>query len=539
MTPSPLRRLLSAERRRQRGRLLLAALCAAGVTSASVLLIGLSGWFLAGAWLAGLAGAATATAFNVLLPSAGIRLLAILRTGGRYGERLWAHDAALGALSRVRPVLYAAVAAGPVEQALALPAGDAAARMVQDVGDLETALVQRSSRWAAGAALVAGLALLLLAGPMAALAIAMVLGATVAAAWALARRADARGRIVPAANGALKQDLAALLAAGPELRAYGLEDWAADQVAARSGTLIAAQQAATVAGSWFDGLIAMASGVAAMAVFVAAWDAPLPIVAMAALGAAVTVDGVGAALRTLPQRGRQRAAEARLNAMLMSPPAPPSAAIPAWPPAIELHGVQLAPGTIAGLTGPSGCGKTTLLEQLAGLRAVGGGLLTLGGVDRAGVGSNAARRCFALAPQDAALLAGTVRDNLLLASPGASDAELWEALHDAVLDARVGRLQHGLDTWIGDNGARLSGGERRRLVLARAYLRPAPWLLLDEPTEGLDAMTEATVVSRLQTRLLRSGQGAIIVSHRPAPLTLCNVMVAVDGTVTEAEELIA
>ena len=539
MTPSPLRRLLSAERRRQRGRLLLAALCAAGVTSASVLLIGLSGWFLAGAWLAGLAGAATATAFNVLLPSAGIRLLAILRTGGRYGERLWAHDAALGALSRVRPALYAAVAAGPVEQALALPAGDAAARMVQDVGDLETALVQRSSRWAAGAALVAGLALLLLAGPMAALAIAMVLGATVAAAWALARRADARGRIVPAANGALKQDLAALLAAGPELRAYGLEDWVADQVAARSGTLIAAQQDATVAGSWFDGLIAMASGVAAMAVFVAAWDAPLPIVAMAALGAAVTVDGVGAALRTLPQRGRQRAAEARLNAMLMSPPAPPSAAIPAWPPEIELHGVRLAPGTIAGLTGPSGCGKTTLLEQLAGLRAVGEGLLTLGGIDRAGVGSNAARRCFALAPQDAALLAGTVRDNLLLASPGASDAELWEALHDAVLDARVGRLQHGLDTWIGDNGARLSGGERRRLVLARAYLRPAPWLLLDEPTEGLDAMTEATVVSRLQTRLLRSGQGAIIVSHRPAPLTLCNVMVAVDRTVTEAEELIA
>ncbi|MDO9249371.1 MAG: ATP-binding cassette domain-containing protein, partial [Phenylobacterium sp.] len=98
---------------------------------------------------------------------------------------------------------------------------------------------------------------------------------------------------------------------------------------------------------------------------------------------------------------------------------------------------------------------------------------------------------------------------------------LWDALADAQLDARVRRMPHGLQTWIGDGGEVLSGGERRRLSLARALLRPAPWLLLDEPTEGLDVATEAALVAALDRRLTRTGQGLVVVSHRPAPLTLC------------------
>ena len=131
------------------------------------------------------------------------------------------------------------------------------------------------------------------------------------------------------------------------------------------------------------------------------------------------------------------------------------------------------------------------------------------------------RPAFAHAPQDAALIAGTVRANLALAGVHPDDA-LWEALADAALDARVRALPQGLDTWIGENGERLSGGERRRLSLARAVLRDAPWLLLDEPTEGLDAATEALVVQRLDARLKRTGQGLVLVSHRPAPRALCD-----------------
>jgi ATP-binding cassette subfamily C protein CydC len=132
------------------------------------------------------------------------------------------------------------------------------------------------------------------------------------------------------------------------------------------------------------------------------------------------------------------------------------------------------------------------------------------------------RAAFAHAPQDAAMIAGTVRANLALADAQPDDA-IWEALADAALEARVRALPQGLDTWIGENGERLSGGERRRLSLARALLRDAPWLLLDEPTEGLDAATEALVVERLDARLKRTGQGLILVSHRPAPRALCDL----------------
>ena len=112
----PLRRILGAECRRQRPRLLLAGLLAALVAAASVTLLGLSGWFITAAALAGLGGPAVAQGFNYLLPSAAIRLLAILRTGGRYGERLVGHDAALRALARLRPALFRALAASPVIQ---------------------------------------------------------------------------------------------------------------------------------------------------------------------------------------------------------------------------------------------------------------------------------------------------------------------------------------------------------------------------------------------------------------------------------------
>ena len=131
------------------------------------------------------------------------------------------------------------------------------------------------------------------------------------------------------------------------------------------------------------------------------------------------------------------------------------------------------------------------------------------------------RAAFAHAPQDAALIAGTVRANLALAGSHPDDA-LWDALADAVLEARVRALPQGLDSWIGENGERLSGGERRRLSLARALLRDAPWLLLDEPTEGLDPATEALVVQRLDARLERTGQGLVLVSHRAAPRALCD-----------------
>jgi ATP-binding cassette subfamily C protein CydC len=154
------------------------------------------------------------------------------------------------------------------------------------------------------------------------------------------------------------------------------------------------------------------------------------------------------------------------------------------------------------------------LEGFMRLRPILRGRLWIGGVDVADLSDESARQMFAYAPQDPTLLSGTIRDNLRLAAPLATDAQLWSALFDAALDAKIMSLPERLDTWIGEDGQRLSGGERRRLALARAYLRGSPWLVLDEPTEGLDAATEAEVFRRLETRLRRTGQGLLVVSHR-------------------------
>lgn len=158
--------------------------------------------------------------------------------------------------------------------------------------------------------------------------------------------------------------------------------------------------------------------------------------------------------------------------------------------------------------------------------------MRLGGMDAVDIAPEDRRRLFAYAAQDVRLLNGSVRENLLLAGP-ADDAALWAALDDAALGDRLRAEPLGLDTPVGPNGERLSGGERRRLGLARAYLRDAPWLVLDEPTEGLDAATEAQVLDRLQNRLAARGQGLILVSHRAPPMALCERSIRVEGLASD------
>lgn len=521
--------LLRAERRRQRPRLRRAALLAALVAAASVLLLGLSGWFITATAFAGLAGGVAVTGFNYMLPSAAIRLFAIVRTGARYGERLASHEAAFAALARIRPALFRALAAGPAATTLAIGSGEATARLVQDVDAIESRFVRLSAPWALGAALLSGLALIVLGGWAAALSTALILALTVLAADRIARRMERHGGAVQRAAGVLKQEISVLTAASAELRCFGLEPWAAARIETGGHALAAAQRAQANVQSWLDLAQASAIGIAAAAAALLAMPAGAPIAALAALAATMTIDGAAPMIRSFAQRGSAAEAERRLESMLGRPGAHADPVAPASD-AIGFAGcqTQFQPGDRLQIDGPSGAGKTSLVEAMVGLRDA-RGQVWLGGVDVADVAHDRLRRAFSWLPQDAMLLAGTVRDNLLLACPAASEAQLWDALRDAALDLRIGELPHGLDSWIGENGSRLSGGERRRLALARAYLAPAPWLLLDEPSEGLDAATEALVAERLQRRLERTGQGLVLVSHRPRLAALCTARIAIGG----------
>lgn len=534
--------LVLSETRCERGRLGGAALCAALVALAAVGLLGLSGWFITSAALAGLAGVAAAQTFNYLLPSAFIRLLAILRTAGRYGERVWGHEAALKALARLRPALFDGLAALPAPKALALSGGEASARFGQDVDALLTLFVRRSAPWGAATGALTAIGMASLAGLPAAciLAAAMILS-VVGAAWLSRTLAASAGREVQIAQGRLKDRIGALQASRAELRAYGLEIRAAGEIETRGAELDERQATASSVAGWIAAWQTAVSGLAVVAVMLSVTAAPLPFVTLAALATVIGLETAQGLANAMIQHGASAEAMTRLSDMLSDTsepihPAPVGSDIVMADAGLTL----IAPFRLA-ITGSSGSGKTTLAERLMALRSAPVGKQFVGGVDVARADVQALRGMFAYAAQDVRLMSGTVRDNLRLADPKASDAELRRALVDADLWDRIAADPVGLSMLLSENGGGLSGGERRRLALARAYLRSAPWLVLDEPTEGLDAATEQRVLAGLVRHLTRSGQGLILISHRPAPRALCDLVLTVsalgsDGRIEMAAE---
>lgn len=194
-----------------------------------------------------------------------------------------------------------------------------------------------------------------------------------------------------------------------------------------------------------------------------------------------------------------------------------------------LDGVELTipAGAVTAVVGPSGAGKSTLADLLLGLLVPAGGRLLADGVPVEGPARAAWRRTVGYVPQDAFLFHDTVRANLLLADPAADEAALWRALEEAAADGVVRALPHGLDTVVGDRGARLSGGERQRITLARALLRRPRLLILDEATSALDAESERRVQAALER--LRGTVTVVVIAHRAATVRLADHVVVLEG----------
>jgi thiol reductant ABC exporter CydD subunit len=193
-----------------------------------------------------------------------------------------------------------------------------------------------------------------------------------------------------------------------------------------------------------------------------------------------------------------------------------------------LDGISLAvePGEVVALTGPSGCGKSTLLAVLLGFVAPQAGSVLLGGVDLASVDPQVWRARVAWMPQRPHLFAASIAENIRLGRPDATNEQVWAAVGAAGLREVVEAKPGGLDAMLGDRGAGLSVGERQRVGLARAFLRDAPVLLLDEPTANLDGATEQEVLGALR-RLVR-GRTVILVAHRPALVELADRVLRLD-----------
>ncbi|WP_292929965.1 ATP-binding cassette domain-containing protein [Novosphingobium sp. PASSN1] len=510
-----------------RNRITLGFLAAFAAGAGGLVLLALSGWFLTAAALAGASGAAAIAAFNYLIPSAAIRGLAVVRTAARYGERLWSHEAALHALADLRSALFTRLAHADGRTAPDLSGGDASARLIGDIAALEDLVVRRPGMPAAALTMLVGLGAVALAGWQAALLLAALLALLLAALALLPQRLSAApAAAAAAATAELRQMLVDYAAARSEIITYGLAPRVSALLQAEADRLDAAQRQLARIEAASGGLLIIGTGLAAAATLLTS-TAAAPLTALAVLAATATIEAVAVIARSAAREAAVAEGTERLRVLLTLSPPEAAAPLQAAPLSIALGTARHAPGSRIALIGPSGSGKTRVIEALAGLRAPAHDL-SLGDTTLASLPAAQIRAQIALAPQEPMLIAGSVADNLRLARPGIDAAAMEEALRTAQLWDRIARMPQGLDTVLGEDGGILSGGERKRLAIARALLARRAWLLLDEPSEGLDTATEAALVAALEAWITANGIGLLIASHRPAPLALARVQIAAD-----------
>ncbi|MCI4662297.1 MAG: ATP-binding cassette domain-containing protein [Neomegalonema sp.] len=513
---------------------------------AAVALLGLSGWFITASALAGAAG--IGIGFDFFRPSAGVRFLALLRTAARYGERVTTHEATLAMLASLRLRLFRGLAARPITQVEGLRRASLLHRLTVDIDALDTVYLRLL------APLLAAMSALLAAGGLLAWLVDPLVAAFVMGCHLLAgvcglligarqagpssrRRAAAleavRGRLIDLARARIELIMAGRLAGQREavMAAHARaqrDERRLDRLEIRLGALISGFTALAVAGALMIG---------------AGLGLPLARIALGVFSALALGEAVMPLLRGGLELGAMvRAARrvgsdlARERTPLPHPetphPLPPHADPPARAPVLRLEGVtltqgtpprvllrdvslSLAPGEWLALTGASGAGKSSLLRAIAGLEPVAAGQIFVLGHGFAGFDGldepDPDRIGYLL--QRSALFAGTIGENLALAAPLSSDSARIAALK-AVCLWEVIEARGGLDMRLGEGGSGLSGGEMRRLALARLILRAPPLLLLDEPTEGLDAPLAAQVLANLRAALPQSA--VLLASHRSA-----------------------
>ncbi|HZV82691.1 MAG TPA: thiol reductant ABC exporter subunit CydC [Geobacteraceae bacterium] len=515
------------------------------VILANALLMAVSGWFIAAMAVAGV----TKVSFNYFTPSAAIRGLAISRTVGRYIERLVTHGAALRVLAELRVWLFRRLeplSPGLLER---YSSGDITGRLRGDVDAMENLYVRIIAPLCAGAVSIV-ISTLFVAWWCRSAAVALLVFLAVAGLLLplLARRlAERPGRRSVELSGELRTLVTDGLQGGAELMLLGAVEQHAARVDKVSLSLVATQEelAGGVALNLAGGVAAAGFGVAAVLLCGAAEVVNLtingPQLVMLLLFSAAAFEAAGgmpAALQLLPAA---RESARRIGELSSSPLPVPDPANPAPLPVdyrLVMRGVSFAyeptrpvlsnfdleipAGGRVAVVGPSGFGKSSIAELLLRFREYGGSI-TFGGTELRCYAGDDLRRLVAVSPQRPHLFNTTIRENLLLSRPEATAEELQDALEASALDTWVASLPDGLETMVGEGGSSVSGGEVRRIALARALLKDAPLLILDEPTEGLDAATEQLVLERLQKRI--QGKSLFLITHRPACLSLVDTVV--------------
>ncbi|MGI3225992.1 thiol reductant ABC exporter subunit CydD [Streptomyces sp. GTA36] len=538
----------------RRGRLVLAVLLASLALGSAVGLMATSGWLISRA-------SQQPPVLYLMVAVTATRAFGIGRAVFRYAERLVSHDAVLRMLADTRVAVYRRLERLAPAGLRTARRGDLLSRLVADVDALQDYWL----RWllpAAAAAVVSagsvGFTAWLLPEAGAALALGL-LAAGVGVplvTGAVARRAERR--LAPA-RGVLATRVADLLTGTAELTVAGALPERTAEARRADGELTRIASRAATATALGDGLIALVSGLTVAATSLvgvqAVLDGRLSGVAMAVvvltpLAAFEAVLGLPLAVQ---YRQRVRKSAERVYEVLDAPepvrePEKPLEA-PGSPFPVVVKGLAarhagqerdalagvdltLERGRRTAVVGTSGAGKTTLAQVLLRFLDADAGTYTLGGVDAYGMDGDDVRRLVGLCAQDAHLFDSSVRENLLLARKDATESALRDVLGRVRLLDWVDGLPDGLDTLIGEHGARMSGGQRQRLALARALLADFPVLVLDEPAEHLDLATADALTADLLAAT--EGRTTLLITHRLAGLEAVDeVIVLDDGCVVQ------
>lgn len=520
--------------------LLLATLLALTTAISGMALLGLAGWFIGASALAGIAAAGAAFTFNLFSPSAGIRGFALGRTLSRYLERLVSHNGTFEVMQHLRTKMFGLIIPRIPGSLSAISQGHLLERLFKDVERLEAAWLEQAqpTLLAVGVSIILALFLLITGQHIS---LALLVGLFISlGGWLFYNNRNVLKPLntISAQQEALRSETVQALTGLPEVIAYEIRSRLLTRWQERFNALAKAEQGLVkkqaINGALIQGAVQLL-GVAALLVALPlvqtdALTAPMALATVLLIFGAVEVFQPLA--RTAQRWWETRATVARMQEIENSPlpqqaclgstvPTPNaelrvqnlSFAWKAASPLFQQVNFTATPDNSVAIVGPSGVGKSTLLHCLMSLQAAQQGEIEFGGTTQQAADESAWHQQFSLLLQQQQLFTGSLRDNLKLANPKASDPELWEALRLARLDTLV-QERGGLDFMIGPEGLHLSGGQARRLSLARVLLRDAPIVLLDEPFTGLEENTANALMHDIKHAL--QGKILIMVTHHKA-----------------------